>query len=263
MRKESSHYYIPEVFSSQVAAIKEETLGRLVPMAKEPLFEWRDWKAVGKSLAEFTEEINKTQAEALTGQYRNRKREAVLSPEGQLVFTADSSLMGARSWYLGEEMSSDNGFYIDGVHGLGSGFRKNGDSKTIWLAILSFSPDWELQFYSSRLKEITLNMTEPLPVVILQLQGRNCLFGENKEEARSLLGSFYWERLLVELMIDWAVKERVPQLFLLPATMNKYNTSGSAERLRRRYDGTAEICGFEMQPNGLWGLNTGGFSAAE
>ena len=98
------------------------------------------------------------------------------------------------------------------------------------------------------------------------MQGRNCRFGDNRKEARSLLQSFYWERLLVELNIDWAVKERVPQLFLLRAAMNGHYDSKKpnvAERLQKRYDGTAEICGFKMQPNGLWGLDLRNLDVAE
>lgn len=150
---------------------------------------------------------------------------------------------------------NDKRFTQDGHHSLGITY-KNGNNQDVWFGTLSFSCGSDISFYNP---SIDINFPQPFPVIV-QLQGRKfSKDGGTLDEKNTyhLLSSLRWEQLLIDLMIMWAIKEGVPWLYILPASMNihaYFAGQEKKERFGRRYDGTARHCGFKMQPNGLWGM---------
>lgn len=152
-------------------------------------------------------------------------------------------------------------FYMDGKDGFVLGFKSNSRRENpLWLSIVSFSSGKNMDYYSQR-----PSVNEPHPVIV-QLQGAaEWTYPENRrrfEQAQAILKSIQWEYGLVTLVADWARASGFPSLSMLPASMNHYKWSERVEggtefndRLRKRYDYTAEQFGFEMQESGFYKLS--------
>ncbi len=158
-------------------------------------------------------------------------------------------------------------FYQDGRHGLALMWKTTRSKNSSWLEVVSFSSSQRIKWYNRDDNPLThLTFPEPPAPVIVQIQGYPT--GEKevpnriKTKILALQQNFFIDIALVELLIEWCVRNRLPTLYMLPASMNKYLKGdlkeGSPEyekrkkRFETRYDGVARHFGFTLQPNGLW-----------
>lgn len=143
-------------------------------------------------------------------------------------------------------------FYVDGVHGFGLGFRQYEDEHPLWLAVTSFSRGVDIPAVIHSPAGKSLRWP-----VIMQLQGPSWYTyanSNNKEKASEILSQIQWERLLVNVIMEWAYEVNAPDLYMLPGSMNRWVGPANQERFKLRYDKTAERMGFRKRPNGMYGI---------
>ncbi len=86
-------------------------------------------------------------------------------------------------------------------------------------------------------------------LIINQIQGRTKTYV--KEVREETFSQFRWEKLLVEIFINWARQSGLNRLFLLPSVYNKWDTirTNRNNTAYLRYDVTAKRLGFRRQNN--------------
>ena len=102
--------------------------------------------------------------------------------------------------------------------------------RSLPLAIISFNP------YADPISGAWI-------VKIRQIQ---CVGGKRNENPLYWLR---WERMLVQIVVDWARKECFDRVEILPAKQSRWTDKAPLERLYVRYDVTAKRCGFRYDKN--------------
>lgn len=151
-------------------------------------------------------------------------------------------------------------FYQDGQYGLALMWKAKRRRNPSWLEVVSFYSSQQIKWYNTKLNDLTF--PEPAPVIV-QIQGyptqEKQVPVKIKNKILALQQDFFIDIALVELLIEWCVRNRLPTLYMLPASMNKYWREDLLENMKRRfetrYDGIARHFGFTLQSNGLWGLD--------
>lgn len=166
----------------------------------------------------------------------------------------------------------NSSFYLDGTHSIALGVVPEDQENSFWFSLLSFccGKDELPSIYKTRLDvgDIISSFSLPFPL-ITQIQGlkigTGCPDYQNYIKARDLLSHYRWEHALVELVIDWAITEQIGAVYLLPSKNNvwQHRVHHNKEALYLRYDVTAKRCGFQLQDNGLYGINLGLYGLGE
>lgn len=156
---------------------------------------------------------------------------------------------------------------MDTNRGLALGVRGPRSRETLWIGVAGIVLGNELDNYETA--ELDLGkMSFPYKFpIIAQLQGSSkdtyeqyegtSASGKRKyKKAVEVLSSYKWERAMIDIVLEWAQRQRIPAVYMLPGNMNHWlYTLNSSEELRMRYDVSAERMGFRMQPNGLYGIS--------
>jgi hypothetical protein len=67
--------------------------------------------------------------------------------------------------------------------------------------------------------------------------------------ATDLMRPLRWEKLLYQVMLDWAAANGITQVRVLPAEQNRWFGLHRAERMKMLYDVTAKRMGFRWDPD--------------
>lgn len=118
------------------------------------------------------------------------------------------------------------------------------DGQRTFLLLKKKDPNDELRkWWKAIIACISFNVyKEKRAVRIVQIQG---VRGRRKD-----LKLLRWERLLVQLMVDWAKTKKLVRVEIQRAQDNKWQRQGavSLESLKLRYNVTAERSGFKYDP---------------
>ena len=154
---------------------------------------------------------------------------------------------------------SDGEFFLDGNHAFALGVDRLYQERLRWVAVVGFFTggdfDNELNYYSLKFRDTMATLEKPAPVIV-QLQGAN---DETYKEtgsypaAREVLAKYKWERALIGMVEKWAQATGANRSFVMPSDNIKWMLADHPERLKLRYDVSAQRMGFKMQSNGLYG----------
>ena len=156
-------------------------------------------------------------------------------------------------------------FYMDTDRGLALGVRGPRNRNTLWLGVAGIALGNELEGYEIP-DNVKGRMSFPYQFpVIAQLQGPDkhaygyrSTGAEKHKRAIEVLSRYKWERAMIDVVLEWAQEHGIAAAYMLPAELNHWWYASSLvreERLRMRYDVTAQRMGFRMQPNGLYGIS--------
>ncbi|GEM_PF-2705591 len=166
----------------------------------------------------------------------------------------------------------DGRFYMDAQRGIALGVEDTGlrSNNPTWIAVAGFAIGNELDSYVSlgatqeqnRIGFGRMDFLHQFPVIV-QFQGpkdRKTYNGDYSKykQAVNVLKEFKWERAMIDLVLEWAFISGIPAAYLLPSDKNRYLNlidSEAKDRLRLRFDTSAQRMGFRMQPNGLYGIS--------
>lgn len=165
-------------------------------------------------------------------------------------------------------------FYLDGNFSFALGYKRGKKQKPLWIAVASIATGKISKEYQSALvnRGVETNYDPQLPLVV-QLQGPSrwsYTSDRHLPQAKKVLRKFKWERSLVALVLDWAERNNVPSVHLVPSelvqqmniteptdedepdkTENRRRLK-EAERLYMRYNVTAKRMGFKRQGEGFF-----------
>lgn len=84
-------------------------------------------------------------------------------------------------------------------------------------------------------------------IIINQIQGP--LYNKAIAEVKETFSEFRWEKLFVEIFINWARQSGLQRIFLLPSAYNEWNTvqANTNGTALLRYDVTAKRLGFKQK----------------
>lgn len=123
-----------------------------------------------------------------------------------------------------------------------------------------FPEDKTIRLDGSKTNQI-IYTDNPYPV-ISQLQGpSNWNYKDEKKyhQALAIAGGYKFDRALIGLFIDWAIKQQLAGLYLIPAEYNYYfyDTSDSdrKKRMKMRYNISGKKMEFRPVENGLLDLS--------
>lgn len=214
------------------------------------------------SLQEFSKNMSGTKLNELMTRY---KKEGV--PPNSHQFTL-RNLYGKGTHII--EFGGYGKFFMDSERGLALGIKNLKDKNTVWIGVAGIAIGKELDFYNRDAPEESIkglmNFTYQFPI-ITQLQGPGAktyldeYASANKHseaiyrEAVKALGKYKWERALIDIVLEWAVSQKIPAVYLLPGNMQRWYPDEHKEAYDRRYDVSGQRMGFRMQPNGLYGIS--------
>lgn len=222
-----------------------------------------------ESLTEFSEIMAGERLAELMGQFR--KVDAAIEPPEFVI----KPVFGRGPKDLGHGKGRGN-FYMDSNRGIALGIRDEDLGDNIWIAVAgitlgreldSYIPLWEKDEEVFRRNGFgRMGFPYEFPTITLLQGPHRATYAERwskntdrYSKAAQILRQYKWERAMIELTLEWAGLQGSPAVYLLPAALNRYNRRSSTpeekERLRFRYDVSAERMGFRMQPNGLYGIS--------
>lgn len=180
-----------------------------------------------------------------------------------------SPIFGARFQAVDDTFGNGK-FFMDTQRGFILGTAKKEGKTPTWVGVIGIDMGEEIADYNNGTDgkgkyEGLMNFKTRLPI-IAQIQGPNgeytywdaslSLADKKYNTAMYIFENYKWERALIALTQDWAILNGLPALYLLPASKNRWLAAKNhEEKLRMRYDVSAQRSGFTMQPNGLYGIS--------
>jgi len=263
--------FLSSTFLPKSDLTKIETDALRIGGYNQPRINLNNGQEVHSSIADFCQGIDSNGVNELIIHYL--KSRATL-PEGKFCISTPDLDIRNEPWFSKTSYyvffgdgNSPSGFFIDGSDSLILGFKSN-PSPLIRLAALSFCRGLTMARRGSS-EDI---LPQPFPTIVqLQVFRHTGEYSYLNEIASQALRALRWEKLLVDLLVEWAMQQQIPAVYILPSEMNRYINERRSkpdfqdflQRIQIRYDGTARHCGFKMQPNGLWGLNTANYQLIE
>lgn len=156
--------------------------------------------------------------------------------KGELPHGVDLSAYPARFKKGGVEIDpSKYGVFVSGR------FRRpQRDSNFVLDADYCFEFEVPNGDYSKSLAVVAFNISGPKSIVVRQIQGSR---GEEKQ-----LRLFQWERMLLQIVVDWARRSGLKEVEVIQAQEQPYYNERRAQQFYIRYDVTARRSGFKFSP---------------
>lgn len=140
---------------------------------------------------------------------------------------------------------SDAQLVTDQKAGFALGHTAGGFDDAEWLVYTGFAPATLLENYifSPDPRVGTRGIYSAASPVVTQLQGFTTRDEVRRQQNQELLREFNWAKVCIYLTELFARSLDAPSIHVLPAEMNIYYP-GREQRFRKRYNTTAEKCGF-------------------
>lgn len=244
---------LPQIFNSQAHVIVAEIDRALDTIKAKPLVNPERPNSIRISLLDYQEEMNKGEINIFMERYR--KQNAV-KPAGNFALVSAYGHSGRK------EVINTGTFILDGVYSIILGFQPVDETVPLLFAAGSIIFPEDKKIWLGGSKENQRIYTDNSYPVISQLQGSSDwnYKDENKyHQAQAITGSYKFERALIGLFIDWAIRQQLAGLYQIPAEYNYYfydtGDSDRKKRMKMRYNISGKRMGFRPVENGLLGLS--------
>ncbi len=183
-----------------------------------------------------------------------------LAPFAKSNAVLDETFVFKGKLHRGMQRLDDDGnciYYLDGQYSFALGYLRGKKQRPLWVAVTSFATDEIASSYKESLVSsgVETDYNSILPLIV-QIQGAADWSFENKamhRDAKKVLNKLRWEKALIALLLNWAEKNRVPAVYLLPSSMNRHRYNEDCTgRLHMRYDVTARRMGFVQDGKGFY-----------